>query len=86
MVVHVAREAVRAAAVTDHDPDAAADRAARNASGLDDGRLDVRTVVDDGQVNVAVRYRQPTNVVLAGWMLPDVELQADASMRREAAP
>lgn len=85
VVLHVAREAARAAAVADHDPESAADRAARTASGLADERLVVRTVTEDDVVTVSVHYRVSTAVVLAGWMVPDLDVRADSSMRREAA-
>jgi Flp pilus assembly protein TadG len=83
IVLHIAREAARAAAVTDDDPAAAAERAAHAASGLDDARLVVRTVTEDEVVTVSVRYRVATTVVLAGWMVPELDLRADSSMRRE---
>jgi Flp pilus assembly protein TadG len=83
VVLHIAREAARAAAVAVEAPSAAAERAAHAASGLDDERLVVRTVTENEVVTVSVRYRAPTAVVLAGWMVPDLDLRADASMRRE---
>jgi hypothetical protein len=85
VVLHVAREAARAAAVADDAPAAAAERAAHAASGLDDKRLAVRTITEDEVVTVSVRYRMSTTVLLAGWMVPDLDLRADSSMRLEAA-
>ncbi len=86
LLVHVAREAVRAAAVSDDDAPDAARRAAQRASGLDRDRLEVQTTLVGDQVRVAVTYRDATDVVLAGPMLPDVGLTAEATMQREAAP
>jgi hypothetical protein len=83
LVVHAAREAVRAAAVDDTDPAGAAEAGARRASTLDDARLEVRTVVRNDVVEVIVIYRDPTDVVLAGTLVPDVGLRASAVMRRE---
>jgi Flp pilus assembly protein TadG len=86
LLVHVAREAVRAAAVSDDDSSDAARHAAQRASGLDRDRLEVQTTVIGDQVRVAVAYRDPTDVVLAGPMLPDLRLTAEATMQREAVP
>jgi hypothetical protein len=84
LVVHVAREAARAAAVSDDDaPDAAA-RAARRASGLDAERLDVQTTVVGDQVRVSITYHDPTDVALAGAMMPELRLTAAAVMQRES--
>ena len=84
LVVHAAREAAREAAV-DAAPDTAA-RAAGASSTLDSSRLFVDT---DGRgqagsrVRVHVRYRAPTDVPLVGAALPDVTLEASATMRVE---
>jgi Flp pilus assembly protein TadG len=86
LVVHVAREAVRAAAVSDDDAPEAARRAAQRASGLDRDRIDVQTTVVGDQVRVSVVYRDPTDVVLAGPLVPELRLTAEATMLREAAP
>lgn len=83
LAVHVAREAARAATVTDEDVGAAADRAARHASGLDSSRLEVRTTVVDDEVRVSITYRDPTDVAMAGALLPELSLTAEAIMRRE---
>jgi hypothetical protein len=83
LVVHVAREAARAAAVSDDDVGAAADRAARHASGLDGARLEVLTTVAGDEVQVSVTYHDPTDVAMAGALLPDLSLTAEAIMRRE---
>lgn len=86
LVVHVAREAVRAAAVADDDAVAAARGAAQRASGLDPDHIEVQTTVVGDQVHVSVVYREPTDVVLAGAMLPELQLTAEATMQREGAP
>ena len=56
------------------------------ASGLDPDLLEVQTTVVGDEVRVAVAYRDPTDVVLAGAMLPDLHLTAEATMQREVAP
>ena len=84
LVVHAAREAAREAAV-DPAPGTPA-KAAAASSTLDDSRLSVDT---DGRgqagsrVRVHVRYRAPTDVPLVGAALPDVTLEASATMRVE---
>jgi hypothetical protein len=85
LVVHAAREAARAAAVDDGDPTGAALRGAQRAGGLDVARLDVTTSVRGDLVEVTVRYADPTDVALAGRLLPEVTLAGTATMRREAA-
>lgn len=84
LVVHAAREAAREAAV-----DPAADtpaKAAAASSTLDSGRL---TVDSSGRgkagsrVRVHVRYEAPTDVPIVGAALPDVTLEASATMRVE---
>jgi len=86
LVVHAAREAARAAAV--ESGDAAPDRAAMLAGGLDRKRLDTRVVSDGSRVvgatvRVEVTYRSPTEVPLVGELLGDPELRATAAMRVE---
>ncbi|MBA2609184.1 MAG: pilus assembly protein [Actinobacteria bacterium] len=84
LVVHAAREAARAAAVSPDD--AAARRAAVGSSGLEKGRIHV-TVSGRGApgstLTVTVRYSAPTQVPLIGPLVPDVGLRAVASMRVE---
>jgi Flp pilus assembly protein TadG len=86
LVAHAAREAARAAAVTDDDRGGAARRAAERAGSLDDGRLEV-TVADgaEGTVTATARYVSPTDVPIVGLLLPDVTLESDATMRAEAS-
>ena len=85
LVAHAAREAVRAAAVSDGDRAGAAVRAAERAGDLASDRLQVATTLTDGgeRVSVQVRYRSSTDVPLVGLLLPDVGLSSDAVMRVE---
>ncbi len=55
----------------------------RRASGLDATRLDVRTTIVGEQVQVSITYRDPTEVPLAGSMVPELGLTAEAIMQRE---
>ncbi|MEM9466210.1 MAG: TadE family protein [Actinomycetota bacterium] len=81
MVTHAAREGVRAAAVH------AGDREIRDvviaSGGLAGDRLAVRHHSSGDRVTVTVRYDAPTNVPLIGSLIGDVELVAEATMRRE---
>ena len=83
-VVHAAREGVRVAAVDPRSSEVR--RAALAAAGL----RPARTTVEVGgrgppgdRVHVAVAYRAPTDVPLAGALLPDITLGARATMRIE---
>lgn len=83
LVVHVAREAARAAAV---DPrPAVAEAAAREGARLDPDRLEVETTVDEmaGHVRVEVRYPVPTDLPLLGPLVGDLPVTADATMALE---
>ena len=84
LVTHAAREAVRAAAVSD-DP-AAARRAAERAGPLDADRIQVQ-LSDRGpvgtEVTATVRYASPVRVPLVASLLGDVHLEARATMRVE---
>jgi len=80
-VIHAAREAARASAVTGAtagDGAAAADQATALAS----ARLSVQ-VTTGAEVRATVRYRSPTDVPLVGRLLGDVTVQATAVMRAE---
>jgi len=82
--VHAAREAARASAVDGRYGVARA--AALAGSGLDPSRLSVLTSGRDGvgsRVRVQVIYRAETNVPLAGALVPDPVLRAEATMRVE---
>ena len=83
LLVHAAREAARRAAV---DPSAAGPRTAALAgSGLAPDRLEVDTRRDAtaGTVHETLRYRSPTELPLIGLVLPDIRLEANATMREE---
>jgi len=81
MVTHAAREAVRAAAVGESPTQV--QNVAVASGGLAPQRLSVSSVEADGRVTVTVRYEAPTNVALIGALIDDVELTAEATMRRE---
>jgi Flp pilus assembly protein TadG len=80
-VVHAAREAARAAAVSGGRP-ADGVSAARTATELDPRRLMIE-VHRGQQVNATVRYQSPTDVPLVGRLLGDVTVQATAIMQAE---
>jgi Flp pilus assembly protein TadG len=84
LLVHAAREAARRAAVDRADGNARV--AAINGSGLTASRLDVRTTRDEaaGTVSETLRYRSPTGLPLIGPLLPDITLEAKATMREES--
>lgn len=82
IVVHAAREGVRAAAV-DPDPDAPLVAVLARAP-LDMRHVDVETEpAGDGRVRVRVRYTLETDVPLVGALIGDIELDAEAVMRIE---
>ena len=84
LLVHAAREAARRGAV---DRDDAGPRAAALAgSGLTASRLDVGTTRDEaaGTVSETLHYRSPTGLPLIGPLLPDITLEAKATMREES--
>ena len=84
LVVHAAREAARRAAVD--RADGAPRTAALAGSGLASSRLDVETHRDQaaGTVTETLHYRSPTGLPLIGPLLPDVTLEAKATMREES--
>ena len=75
-----AREAARAASVS-ADPQAAAARAADEATTL--RPLAVATSVDGDRVTVSVAYVSATDVPLVGAFIADITVTADVTMRRE---
>lgn len=82
VVVHAAREAVRAAAV-DPDPEAAR-VAVIGGTPLPAAAVDVAVAdAGDGRVRVVVTYDMPTDVPLVGGLVGDIELSAAAVMRIE---
>jgi hypothetical protein len=83
-VVQAAREGVRVAAVDDRPGEAR--RAALGAAGLEPARTEVEVAgrgPPGAWVLVVVTYRAPTEVPLAGALLPDVIVRARATMRVE---
>jgi len=80
-VLHAAREGARAAAV-DRDVGAAG-VAAREALGLDLGRVSVDATRAGDRVRVVVHYRSATDVPLVGSLLGDIDLSGSATMRAE---
>jgi len=83
LVVHVAREGAREAAVRSGEGGAAAATSAAAAAGLDPRRASVETASLGGTVRVRVRYAAPTEMPVIGPLLPDVTLTAEATMRQE---
>ena len=77
---HAVRVAVRAAAVS-VDPVGDAETAARVATSLDP--LQVVTDYDDEWVRVEVRHTSRTSLALVGGLLPEITMEARATMRRE---
>ncbi len=85
LVTGAAREAVRTAAVVGPDDRSAIERAAARAGSLDPAGSTSRSGPSaDGTVEVAVRYRVPHRA-RHWWVrcVPDVDLRASATMRRE---
>lgn len=84
LVVHAAREAARAGAVSADS--GAARHAAVGSSGLNSKRMRVE-MSQRGPVGstltVTIHYSSPTEVPLIGALLPDVRLRAGTSMRVE---
>jgi len=84
LLTHAAREAAREAAV---DPaPAGVRRAALSAAPLESGRLSVVMAAaepETARVDVRLSYRSSTGLPLVGPLLPDVHLDARASMRKE---
>lgn len=83
MVIHSAREAARAVAVSSDS--SVARRAALAASRLDPQRLRVRVEEPPGTGNVSVRldYRSPVRIAPFGVVLDDLVLSGEAVMRSE---
>ena len=81
LVTHVAREAVREAAVGGSDAEVRA--AAESAAGLSPHRLGVSISRSGDRVQVHVRYTDPTDVPVVGALVGDAVFDASASMRLE---
>ena len=86
LVSHAAREAARAAAVSENDREGAALRAARQAGSLQSDRLSGTVSVTDGggSVRVVITYRSATDLALIGPLVPDLDLQSSVVMRIES--
>lgn len=78
-VIHAAREAARAAAVSTSAGDGVA--AGRSATGL--AGVEVSVSSGGGEVRATVTRRVPTDVPLIGAWLPDITVRATAVMRAE---
>jgi len=85
LLTHAAREAAREAAV---DPAPLGIRqAALSAGPLEPGRLSVAIIAaepEEVRIGVQLRYASATDLPLVGPLLPDVEIQSRASMRKES--
>lgn len=88
LVSHAAREAARAAAVSDADRVGAALAAARAAGRLRADQLSgtVSMLDADRSVRVEISYRSVTDLPLIGALVPDVDLHAAVVMRVESDP
>ena len=87
LVVHAAREAVRAGVVASLSVRAEAEqRGAISAGPLDPKRVRVTDEVLEGGDRLRVRldYVSRTDLPLIGVLIPDVDLSGDATMRLEA--
>ena len=81
VVVHAAREGARAAAVDEHP--LAAQVAVVAGTPLDQNQITVTTDSVGERVRVEVTYEYSTDVPLVGALMPDLDLSATATMRRE---
>ena len=86
LVSHAAREAARAASVTDADRVGAAVTAARQSGDLAADRLQGTVSMIDGNVSVRVviSYRSVTDIAFVGLLVPDIDLDATVVMRVES--
>lgn len=85
-VSHAAREAARAAAVSDSDRPSAATMAARQGENLDAERVSATTTMVDGDasVRVLISYRSITGIPIIGSLVPDIDLESTVVMRVES--
>lgn len=81
VVGHAAREGARAAAVDEHP--LAAEVAVVAGVPLDQDQLTVQTSRGDERVQVEVVYRYSSTMPVVGSLVPDLDLSASATMRRE---
>lgn len=86
LVSHAAREAARAASVSETDRAGAALRAARQAGSLESDRLSGTVSVTDGggSVRVVITYKCATDLPMIGPLVPDIDLQSSVLMRIES--
>ena len=87
LVSHAAREAARAAAVSDANRFSAAVTAATRAGELRSDQISVEVTMLEGgdTVRVEVSYRSVTDLAIIGALVPDVDLHATVVMRAESA-
>ena len=86
LVSHAAREAARAASVSDSDRLGAATMAARQAGNLAAARVSATTTMVDGDasVRVLISYRSITGIPIIGSLVPDIDLESTVVMRVES--
>ena len=86
LVSHAAREAARAASVSDSDRLGAATMAARQAGHLAAERVSATTTMVDGDasVRVLISYRSITGIPIIGSLVPDIDLESTVVMRVES--
>lgn len=86
LVSHAAREAARAAAVSENDRAGAALEAARQSGPLERDRLSGTVAMGGGgtAVRVVITYRSPTELAVIGPLVPDVTLSSSVVMRVES--
>ena len=88
LLSHAAREAARAASVSDSDRSGAAMAAAKRAGSLTSERLSGVIESTDGarSVRVVLSYRSSTDLPIIGALIPEVELSSTVVMRTESDP
>jgi Flp pilus assembly protein TadG len=86
LVSHAAREAARAAAVSDTDRFSAAVAAAKRAGELRSDQISVEVTMLEGgdTVRAEVSYRSVTDLAIIGALVPDIDLHATVVMRAES--
>lgn len=85
LVNHAVREAVRAASVSEENPEEAARRAAEGAGPLASHRMTVTVDSLSAEVvRISVAYEDPTDMPLIGRLIPSVRHSVTAAMRRES--
>jgi len=86
LVSHAAREAARAAAVSENDRAGAALEAARQSGPLERDRLSGTVATGGGgtAVRVVITYRSPTELAVIGPLVPDITLSSSVVMRVES--